>query len=86
MTMTTPWRRITLHFSHIVLTLGRTFMLALSLPVTEHNATPGEVVGSDFNLHAIARKDPDAMHAHFSGAVGQHVMAVFALYLEHLVR
>ena len=26
MTCTRPWRRITLHFSQIVLTLGRTFM------------------------------------------------------------
>jgi len=25
MTRTRPWRRITLHFSHIFLTLGRTF-------------------------------------------------------------
>jgi hypothetical protein len=26
MTCTRPWRRITLHFSQILLTLGRTFM------------------------------------------------------------
>jgi hypothetical protein len=26
MTITVPWRRITLHFSHIGLTLGRTFI------------------------------------------------------------
>jgi hypothetical protein len=86
MTCTRPWRRITLHFSHIVLTLGRTFMLALPLPVTENDATPGEVVGSDFNLNSVAREDPDAMHAHLSGAVGQHVMAVLELYFEHRVR
>lgn len=86
MTCTRPWRRITLHFSHIVLTLGRTFMVALSLPVTEHDATPGEVVGSDFNLHTVAREDPDAVHTHFSGTVRQHVMAVLELYFEHRVR
>ena len=57
----------------------------MPLPVTEHDATPGEVVGSDFDLHTVARKDPDAMHAHFSGAVGQHVMPVFELYFEHRV-
>ncbi len=29
MTITRPWRRITLHFSHIVLTLGLTFIASL---------------------------------------------------------
>jgi hypothetical protein len=86
MICTRPWRRITLHFSHIVLTLGRTFMCALSLPVTENDATPIEVVRSYFDLHAIARKDPDAMHAHLPGAVGKHVMPVLKLYFEHRVR
>jgi hypothetical protein len=57
-----------------------------SLPVTEHDATPGEVVGSDFDLDAISRKDPDAMHAHLPGRVGQHVVSVLELYLEHRVR
>jgi hypothetical protein len=75
---------MTLHFSHIGLTLGRTFIA--SLAVTENDATPGEVVRSDFDLDAISRKDPDAMHAHFSGRVGEHVMPVFKLYLEHRVR
>ncbi len=28
MTMTRPWRRITLHFSHIAFTLGRTFTVS----------------------------------------------------------
>jgi hypothetical protein len=75
---------MTLHFSHIGLTLGRTFIV--SLPVTEHDATPGEVVRSDFDLDAISRKDPDAMHAHLPGTVGQHVVPVLKLYLEHRVR
>jgi hypothetical protein len=85
MTMTRPRRRITLHFSHIVLTLGRTFMCALSLPVTENDATPIEVVGSYFDLHAIARKDPDSMHPHLSGTVGKHLMPVLKLYLEDCI-
>jgi len=61
-------------------------MCALSLPVTENDATPIEVVGSDFDLHAIARKDPDAMHAHLPGTVGKHLMPVLKLYLEDCVR
>ena len=84
MTITRPWRRITLHFSHIGLTDGRTFIALL--PVTENDATSSEVIGRDLDLDAITGKDPDAMHAHLSGAVGQHVMAVLKLYLEHRVR
>jgi hypothetical protein len=84
MTITLPWRRMILHFSHIGLTLGRTFIV--SLPVTENDATPGEVVRSDFDLDAIPRKDPDAMHAHLPGRVSEHVVPVFQLYLEHRVR
>jgi hypothetical protein len=83
MTITRPWRRMTLHLSHIGLTLGRTFIV--SLPVPENDATPGEVVRGDFNLDAITRKDPDAMHAHLSGAMGQHVMPVLELHLEHCI-
>jgi hypothetical protein len=75
---------MTLHFSHIGLTLGRTFIA--SLAVTENDATPGEVVGSDFNLDTITRKDPDAMHAHLPGGMSEHVVPVLELYLEHRVR
>ena len=57
----------------------------LPLPVPENDAIPGEVVRGDFDLDAVARKDPDAMHAHLSGTVGQHVMPVLKLYLEHRV-
>ena len=61
-------------------------MCALSLPVTENDATPIEVVGSDFDLHSVARKDPDSMHTHLPGAMGQHVMAILELDFEHRVR
>ena len=61
-------------------------MCALSLPVTENDATPSEVVGSYFHLHAIARKDPDPMHSHLPGTVGKHLMPVLKLYLEYGIR
>src|SRR5688500_10126853 len=87
MTMTTPWRRITLHFSQIVFTEGRTFIsVFVSLLVTPDDPTPGEVVRSDLHLHAIARENADAVHAQLSGAVGQHLVAAVELDAEHGVR
>src|SRR3954467_5394411 len=42
-----------------------------------------EVVRGDLDLDSIAREDADAVHAHLSGAVGQHLMAVLQLDTEH---
>src|SRR5262252_3278746 len=38
------------------------------------DATPGEVIRRQFQLHLVARKDADEMHAHFPGDVGEHLM------------
>jgi hypothetical protein len=71
MTRTTPDLRMTLHFSHIGLTLARTFMilfldlLELELFVAVGDATTGHVVGSDLHLDLVPGKDTDAVHAHF---------------------
>src|SRR5262245_54907931 len=70
MTMTRPWRRITLHFSHIFLTLGRTFIV-LSL-VAVRDPTSVEVVRGQLDLDLVPREDPDVVHAHLPGDVGQH--------------
>jgi hypothetical protein len=93
MTITTPWRRMTLHFSQIVFTEGRTFISvsvcskdAVSLLVSPDDPTPGEVVRSDLHLHAVAREDADAVHAQLAGAVGQYLMAAVELDSEHGVR
>src|SRR5438046_3065540 len=93
MTITRPWRRITLHFSHIFLTLGRTFTrvpadtfeLAESL-VPVGDPTPAEVVGGELHLHAITGKDADVMHAHLPRDVGQHLVPVLELDTEHGIR
>jgi hypothetical protein len=55
---------MTLHFSQIFLTLGRTF-IAISLEAVG-NTTSGEVVWSEFNLDFVAGKNPDVVHAHLS--------------------
>ena len=80
-TITLPCRRITRHFSHIVFTLGLTF-IALSLPsglapgndchslVAVCDTSPREVVRSYLYLDAISGKDTDAVHAHLPRRMG----------------
>src|SRR5437868_12253190 len=89
MTRTVPWRRITLHFSHILFTEGRTFMRRscfswLLVPVGD--ATPAEVVGRELHLDPVAGEDPDVVHPHLPGDVRQHFVAVLELHPEHGVR
>ena len=72
MTCTRPWRRITLHFSQIFLTLGRTFTGSASLVAVRDPAT-GQVVGGELHLHAIARKDAERslkLVGNFSSSIG----------------
>src|SRR4051794_26139394 len=83
MTITRPWRRMTLHFSHMGLTLGRTFIERRLLLVPIGDPTSGEVVRGDLHLHPIAGEDADPVHAHAAGAVGQDFVAVLELDLEH---
>src|SRR6058998_1942798 len=90
-TMTLPSRRISLHRSHIFFTDGRTFMLALlallalfplfcpswsSLPVPVHDAPPRQVVRRELHQHPVPRQDPDVVHAHLPGDVGQDPVSV----------
>ncbi len=55
------------------------------LLVSVGDPTSGEVVRGKFNLDFVARKDPDVMHAHLSGYVGQHLVAVFEFDAKHCV-
>src|SRR5262245_17168405 len=87
-----------LHFSHIGLTDGRTFIGTLSLDcscagrttaallVPVGDAASGEVVGSELDLHAVARQDSDVVHPHLPGDVREHLVPVLELDTEHGVR
>ena len=85
MTWTRPCRRITRHFSHIFLTLGRTFTTALSL-VSIRDTTPGEVVWGELYLNSVAWENADVVHAHLAGDVSQHFVAVLEFDTEHCIR
>src|SRR5688572_8251954 len=72
---------MTLHFSHMGLTLGRTFTVLSLVPVGD--PASGEVVRGDLHLDTVARQDADAVHAHLAAAVRQHLVAVLQFDLEH---
>ncbi len=94
MTMMRPCRRITLHFSHIFLTLGRTFTVTLDLEwlfvagllVTVGNATSGEVIGGELHLHLVTWENADVVHPHLSGDMSQNFVAVLQFHSEHRIR
>ena len=48
--------------------------------------TAGQVVGREFHLNPVAGKDADVVHAHLSGDMGQHLVAIFEFDAEHCVR
>ena len=49
------------------------------------DTTASEVVGSEFHLHLVARKNSDVMHPHFSGDVSQDLVAIFEFHSEHCI-
>src|SRR3990170_759863 len=94
MIRTTPLRRITLHFSHRALIDGRTFiarsalLASVTLPLLEPigDATPRQVVRRKLDLHPVTGQDPDEVHPHLAGDVGEDPVAVLQLDPEHRVR
>jgi hypothetical protein len=81
---------MTLHFSQIGFTLGRTFIdfpsfffsfSLLLVPVSD--ATPVEVVRSDLHLDLVPREDADPVHPHLSRTVRQYLVPVLELDSEH---
>src|SRR5437588_9991359 len=72
MTMTRPWRRITLHLSQIFLTLGLTFMgcevlrveIYWSLLVAVDDPSARQVVRRQLHHDPVVRKDADVVHPH----------------------
>src|SRR3954468_1163000 len=94
MTMTRPWRRMTLHLSQIGLTLGLTFTAVSSLLwlscwdrslVAVDDATPGEVVGRQLHDNAVLGEDADVVLAHLAADVGQHLVPVAQFHPEHRI-
>ena len=82
MTITTPLRFITLHFSHLGFTEAFTFT---KNPLSESvgNPPPCEIIGGEFHQHPVSKKDPYEVQSNLSRYVGKHPIAVRKLDTEH---
>lgn len=50
------------------------------------NATSGEVIRGEFDLHFVAGENSDVIHPHLSGDMSQNFVAVLQLHPKHRVR
>ena len=96
MTITVPWRRMTLQLSQRALTEALTFN-GSSIVLVSADRWPdileavgdpaaGQVVGRQLDADAVAGQDPDEVHPELAADVGQDAMAVLQLDREHGVR
>src|SRR2546427_4169770 len=94
MTITVPWRRMTLQLSQRALTEALTFngssTRARWRPADRSrlfqavgDPTAGQVVGRKLDPDAIPWQDPDEIHPELPADVGQHPMAILQLDCEH---
>src|SRR6478736_3729239 len=93
MTITVPWRRMTLQLSQRALTEALTFngssivLVALScLLQSVRDATAGQVVRRQLDADAVTGQDPDEVHPQLAADVGEHPVTILQLDREHGVR
>jgi hypothetical protein len=95
MTITVPWRRMTLQLSQRALTEARTFNgSSVSFGHVPWDGSlqsvgdspSGEVVGRQLDPNAVAGQDPDEIHPKLPGNMGQHAVAILELDREHRIR
>src|SRR5690349_17317168 len=92
MTITVPWRRITLQLSQRALMEALTFNASSSIGTSRGtgrslqsigDAAAGQVVGRKLDPNAVPGQDPDEVHPQLARDVGQDPMAVLQLDCEH---
>jgi hypothetical protein len=77
MTRTTPWRRITLHFSQRRLTEALTFMAVSHSLVTVGDSSSGKIIRRKLNLHLNSGKDANEINANLARDMREHLVSVF---------
>src|SRR4051812_15097444 len=87
MTITVPWRRMTLQLSQRALMEALTFNVSSSVLLQAvRDPTARQVVGRKLHSDAVAGQDPDEVHPKLSGDMRQHAVPVLQLNSEHRVR
>src|SRR5450759_2087341 len=94
MTITVPWRRMTLQLSQRALMDALTFngSSCSRVHVPEDGsfqsigyANAGQVVRREFDPDAVSGQDSDDIHPELPGDMGQHAVAVLQLDREHRI-
>src|SRR5687767_1920780 len=92
MTITVPWRRMTLQLSQRALTEALTFNGSSIVFVwcwcsfeSIGDAAARQVVGRQLDADAVTGQDPDEIHPKFAADVGEHSVAVLQFDSEHRV-
>src|SRR5436190_12654091 len=89
MTITVPWRRMTLQLSQRALTEALTFngssivFCVGRILQAVRDPAAGQVVGRQLDSHAVAGQDPDEVHPKLSGDMRQHFVSVLELDRKH---
>src|SRR5215217_5211932 len=96
MTITVPWRRITLQLSQRALMEALTFNVSSSCATVRRDGrrslvllqsvrdpTACQVVGRKLYPYTVAGQDPDEVHPKLSGDMRQHAVPVLQLNREH---
>jgi hypothetical protein len=89
MTITVPWRRMTLQLSQRALTEALTFngssivwWWRCSLQ-SVRDAAASQVVWRQLDADAVTGQDPDEVHPQLAADVGEHPVAILQLDREH---
>src|SRR5215510_9695803 len=74
-TRTTPWRRITLHFSQRRFTEALTFMAVSHSLVSVGDSSSRQIIRRQLNLHLISRQNTNEIHPDFAGDMSQDLVS-----------
>jgi len=87
MTITVPWRRMTLQLSQRALTEALTFkgssLSSAKLLEPISDSTSGQVVGRELHSDSVAGQDADEVHSQLAGDVRENAVAVLEFDREH---